>query len=291
MKKNIGNADMVIRLLFSVAVLILFLANIISGPFALGLVALSGILVVTVFFRTCPLYTVFGFTTFSFSADLAARNKILVRSIHFLSLLILIVIIHHFIARPWFLDWGAPAKIQELVLSGDHFTGGDQHTRAVLIEATPEEIWPWITQLGQERGGFYSYTLLENLILANMHNVYELRPELQQPRQRGDTIWLADEERYNGQGFQIIAQLIPQESFVMVSGDDYERITKGQRANGSWSIYLYPENKQSTWLIARSSGSSDISKGERFLRYLTFEVPHFIMEQKMLRTVKHLAEK
>lgn len=217
---------------------------------------------------------------------LTAVNKMTL----FLSVVAVLWAVHHFIMRPWFLDWGAPEHIRSLALPGDDFTSGKGHTRAVLIKATPQEIWPWIVQLGQDRGGMYSYVWLENLVRADMHNVYELRGELQIPRVQGDTVWLANPERYNGQGYQILALVIPDEAFVMVGGEDYLRIRRGEHARGSWAIYLYPENLHFTWLIARSSGEG-FTAVDRVLRYFTYEVPHFIMEKKMLRTMKHLAEK
>ncbi len=196
---------------------------------------------------------------------------------------------HHFIFRPIILDWGSSEPIRELSLSGDIFTAGDQHTRAVLVQATPQELWPWLIQIGQERGGFYSYAWLENLFLADMKNVYSIEKRFQQPRTVGDTIWLANKEHYNGGGYQIIAEITPYQSFVMVGGEDYERIRKGVKASGSWAFYLYPETNNATWLIVRSS-SGEISFGEKLIRYFTFEVPHFIMEVKMLKTVKRLVE-
>lgn len=186
------------------------------------------------------------------------------------------------------LDWGAPQKIQRLDLPGDHFTKGQSHTRAVLVRETPEKIWPWIIQLGQERGGFYSYAWLENIFRADMKNVYKLTPALQKPRMSGDTIWLANKRNYNGKGYQILVQVIPNSAFVMVGGEDYQRILSDESAVGSWSIYLYPENQSSTWLIARSSGEEPL--GNKILRYFTFELPHFIMEQKMLRKIKSCVE-
>lgn len=288
MIKNLGNADLMVRIVLAIGVLIMFFAGIISGPIALGLLILCVILLITVLFRFCPVYAMIGFSTFASDQN---RNKYSRRLTRFLSAVGLIVMIHHFIARPWFLDWGAPAKIQALELPGDYFTNGDYHTRAVLIKAEPSQIWPWIMQLGQERGGFYSYAFLENLFLAEMHNVYELQPNLQSPRHVGDTIWLAGKEHYNGNGYQILAQVIPNQSFVMTSGPDYTQIKNEQKVSGTWSIYLYPEDDEHTWLIARSSGSKDLPKGNLFLRYLTFEVPHFIMERKMLRTIKQLSEK
>ncbi len=218
------------------------------------------------------------------------KDNFLNRLRWFLAVVIAVVAVHHFILRPWFLDWGAPEYIRELALPGDKFTPNHGHSRAVLIHAKPEQIWPWIIQVGQDRGGMYSYSWLENLIKADIHNVYELREEFQKPRLAGDTIWLANPEHYNGKGFQILALVIPNSTFVMVGGEDYRRILNGQKATGAWSFYLYPENEYATWLIARSAGG-DATAGDRVLRYFTFEVPHFIMEKKMLRTMKRLAEK
>jgi len=196
---------------------------------------------------------------------------------------------HHFIFRPVILDWGAPESIRDLKLSGDVFTRGDQHTRAVLINATPEKLWPWLVQIGQERGGFYSHQWLENLFFAEMKNVYSLDSRFQQPRHVGDTVWLADKKHYAGGGYQIIAEFTPLRSYVMVGGSDYARIQEGQQASGSWAFYLYPQSDSSTWLVVRSS-SGEISAGEKLLRYFAFEVPHFIMEARMINTIKRLVE-
>jgi len=217
------------------------------------------------------------------------KSKPLQKLMYFSYAVLIIWFSHHFIFRPIFLDWGSSEPIRELSLPGDIFTTGDQHTRAVLVQATPQELWPWLVQIGQERGGFYSHEWLENLFRADMKNVYSIEERFQQPRTVGDTIWLANKEHYNGGGYQIIAEITPYQSFVMVGGEDYERITKGVKASGSWAFYLYPETNNTTWLIVRSS-SGEISFGEKLVRYLTFEVPHFIMEVRMLKTMKRLVE-
>jgi hypothetical protein len=207
----------------------------------------------------------------------------------FLYVLAFLIFCHHFIFRPIILEWGAPEKIRSLTLAGDEFTDGKSHTRAVLVNATPEQIWPWLVQIGQDRGGMYSYETLENLVGADMHNVYDLRAEFQAPRLKGDTIWLANKNHYEGRGYQIVAEVTPNKSFVMVGGKDYSRILRGQDASGSWAFYLHPENEKSTWLIARSS-EGKISFVNKLLRYVSYEVPHFIMERKMLLTMKKLIE-
>ena len=205
-----------------------------------------------------------------------------------LGIFFLVLIVHHFIVRPWMLDWGAPEKIRQLSLSGDQLTDGRSHTRAVLIHAAPEKIWAWMVQMGQERGGMYSYTWLENMVLADMENSYVIKPEFQKPRMKGDTIWLASRKYYSGNGHQIFAEVIHGKSMILMSGKDYRRVMQGQKAKGCWSFYLVPKDTQTTWLIVRSTEGEAL--GKRVLRYFGYEVPHFIMEQKMLKTIKILSE-
>jgi len=65
-------------------------------------------------------------------------------------------------------------------------------TRAITIRRPPDAVWPWIAQLGQTRGGFYSYDWLENLVGCHIHNADRIVPEWQQP-QVGDDVQLAPE--------------------------------------------------------------------------------------------------
>ena len=52
-------------------------------------------------------------------------------------------------------------------------------TRAITVRAAAAEVWPWIAQLGQGRGGFYSYDLLENLLGCDIHSADRIAPEWQ----------------------------------------------------------------------------------------------------------------
>src|ERR1017187_4231523 len=68
--------------------------------------------------------------------------------------------------RPWFLGWGATAAEVSRSLPGDLPVpqANSTATRAITIQAPPERVWPWIVQIGQGRGGLYSYAWLENLV-------------------------------------------------------------------------------------------------------------------------------
>ncbi|WP_418605891.1 hypothetical protein [Georgenia sp. SUBG003] len=71
-------------------------------------------------------------------------------------------------------------------------SAGLSATRAVDIEAPPGSVWPWIAQLGQGRGGFYSYDVLENLAGCDIYSADKVVPEWQDVA-AGDEIRLAPE--------------------------------------------------------------------------------------------------
>ena len=95
------------------------------------------------------------------------------------------------IGRPLMLHWGANCEEVHKPLPGDETVPGPvvQSTRAVTIDAPVDAVWPWLAQLGQDRGGFYSYENLENLAGCHMHNADVVHPEWQQ-RRPGETVYL-----------------------------------------------------------------------------------------------------
>ncbi len=67
---------------------------------------------------------------------------------------------------------GATAEESHGQLAGDEMieTSDLTATRAITIRATTDNVWAWIAQLGQGRGGFYSYDFLENLVGCDIHS-------------------------------------------------------------------------------------------------------------------------
>ena len=63
MKKNMGSADRIIRLIISVVLVVLYFNGIVSGTLGLILIALAGIFTLTSLVGTCPLYLPFGIKT------------------------------------------------------------------------------------------------------------------------------------------------------------------------------------------------------------------------------------
>ncbi len=83
--------------------------------------------------------------------------------------------------RPWYLRWGASPEECAKALPGDELVRRADlvATRAITIRARPERIWPWLAQMGQGRGGLYSYDALENLVGCDMHSADRVVPEWQ----------------------------------------------------------------------------------------------------------------
>jgi hypothetical protein len=83
---------------------------------------------------------------------------------------------------PWMTNWGSTPEEQRMALPGDELipAGGGYTTKAISINTTPEVIWQWLAQVGQDRAGFYTYTWLENLMGVDIHNADEIHPEWQQ---------------------------------------------------------------------------------------------------------------
>ncbi len=90
--------------------------------------------------------------------------------------LIALAIITPFL-RSWS-HWGATADEVSRVLPGDEFVphGKGGFTQAITIRSRREKVWPWVAQIGQGRGGFYSYDFLENLIGCRIHSADEIVP-------------------------------------------------------------------------------------------------------------------
>ena len=62
------------------------------------------------------------------------------------------------VIRPWHSRWGATEQEVSMLLPGDELVPpSDSLTRAVTIKAPASGVFPWLVQMGWERGGLYSY--------------------------------------------------------------------------------------------------------------------------------------
>lgn len=193
--------------------------------------------------------------------------------------------------RPRHLRWGATDEEVNGVWPGDEVSPGATSicTHAITINAPKDKVWPWIVQIGQDRAGFYSYSWLENLAGADIHNLDRIVPEYQN-RKVGDTVWLAPKHRYAGEARQVVARLDEGEAMVLVSPEDYDKLFEGGLAKGSWAFILQAINDNTTRFIIRGRGRPLGWLAEAFDKTV-FEPAHFIMERRMMLSIKELAEK
>lgn len=169
--------------------------------------------------------------------------------------------------RPRMLRWGATDAEKERPLPGYETGAGPaaHMTNVVQIHAPAEAVWAWVAQIGQDRGGFYSYTWLENLAGCRMRNADRVHPEWQH-RAVGETVLL-----HPATGLKVL-RFEPGHTLVL---------------EGDWSLTVEPDGPESCRLLARSPAPSGLAATAYGL---LLELPHFIMQRRMLLEVKRRAE-
>ena len=152
---------------------------------------------------------------------------------------------------------------------------GTRWTRAIVIEATPEQIWPWLIQFGQGRGGWYSYDWLENLLGFDIHTASGIVPEYQNP-QIGEKICMSATFCVSA-----VSVMEPYQWFGWQARDD------AGKPIWSFTFGLFPLDSTHTRLVARESFDP---LGMPAAATTALEIPDAVMVQKMLSTLKDRAE-
>jgi hypothetical protein len=114
------------------------------------------------------------------------------------------------VVRSRSLCWGATLEEIDAALPGDDLLPrtGLVATRAITIRADAAAVWPWIAQIGQGRGGFYSYDALENIVGCKIHSADHIVPEWQ-------AIAVGDEVRLHPEGGLEVARVDPGRALVL----------------------------------------------------------------------------
>ncbi len=191
--------------------------------------------------------------------------------------------------RSWHMRWGTTRTEFHAALPGDELTSGSGHvTHAITINAAPEQVWPWLMQIGQDRSGFYSYTFLENLIGCEMPEVHRIVPEWQ-TRKVGETVWFGTPKHFDGKARMMAVIVEANRVFVLGSPANWEDRNAG--ILGTWGFFLQEVDGGKSRLIIRAKGTDTPSFSARLANFLFWEPAHFIMERKMMNTLKELAER
>ena len=199
------------------------------------------------------------------------------------------------IVRPWHLRWGATGEDVRKRFPGDELVPHPtlESTRAVTIGAPTKEVWRWLVQLGQDRGGFYSYDRLENLAGADIHNLEQIVPQMQHLKV-GDLFPWHPSSGASPPGDSLWSKIEPERAIVWRQGwpQDVESLSPSEaQRRGTWAFVLEEVDEGTTRLLLRERSGHKPRMRDVVFHYLFMERQHFIMERRMLKGIKERAER
>ena len=168
-----------------------------------------------------------------------SARSVAMRMFALMALPVLLVVIYLLVIRSSQLHLGATLEETARSMPGDDLVSSPSFcaTRGVTIHGRPEDIWPWLAQMGYGRAGFYGYDLIENVgSRTGIRSAVSILPELQHPK-AGDVLHIS-----------AIASLV----FDSMQPGRY-LIWRGDPtpSNGSFIWALYPIDESHTRLISR----------------------------------------
>lgn len=188
-----------------------------------------------------------------------------------------VVLLYWFPLRRWFARWGTTPDDLTRVMAGDDVIVNPTHsaTHAVTVDAPPEAIWPWLVQMGYQRGGLYSYDWLDRLFgFLDRPSADRVLPEFQHLAV-GDRIRLGPREELT------VTAVEPGRALVLsYNAHDMEWV---------WQFGLYPLDNKRTRLVTRGTERMPKTPGGE-LAMLVMEPAAFIMTRRMLLGLKQRAE-
>ncbi len=185
------------------------------------------------------------------------------------------------VVRTWMLNFGSTEDELDARLPGDELITHPRlvATRSIGIDAPPAAVWPWLAQLGQGRGGFYSYDALENLIGCDIHSADRVEPQWQDV-QVGDEVRLAPEVALH------VARVDPGRALVLRGAAE----PGGRPApyDFTWAFVLRPGRDGGTRLVVRERYRYTRPWAAALVEPVA--VVSFAMSQKMLRGIRDRAQ-
>jgi hypothetical protein len=189
----------------------------------------------------------------------------------------ILAVLYWFPLRRWMNRWGAAPADLTRVMAGDALLEHPTYTgtTAITIDAPPEDVWPWLVQIGYQRGGLYSYDWLDRLFgYLDRPSATRILPEFQNLAV-GDRIPMG-----NGPAWPV-AVLDPRRALVL----DMRNLGP---FDWVWQFGLYAVDGNRTRLVSRSSvRTRTVWAG---LGTHIIEPAGFIMTRRMLLGIKQRAE-
>ena len=140
-------------------------------------------------------------------------------------------------ARRYYRNWGTTKEECSMTLPGDELIRGPsvKSTEGIWIDAPPAAVWPWLAQIGRDRGGLYGFGTVENLIGLGYDNADRIHPEWQHVVV-GDTVRLAPRGWLGlRHGLTLNVEQVVDESTLVLRGT-----RPGMPWETVWSFHLLP---------------------------------------------------
>ncbi len=187
--------------------------------------------------------------------------------------------------------WGATDEEVGRTLPGDDLVPRPRYlvTHAVTVGAPAGAIWPWLVQMGQGRGGLYSYTSLENLVGCDLRNARRIIPEFQR-LQPGDKVRLVPEDYVVPLHYEVAVVDRERVLVLRTPGSPAQNMDAGLPF-GTWAFVLDPIDDRTARLIVRTRTDFKPTIAGWLGNKYALEPVHFIMQRKMLLTIKRQAER
>jgi hypothetical protein len=194
-----------------------------------------------------------------------------------LLVILAVAVLYWFPIRRWMSRWGATASDLARVMAGDGLLVDPTYsgTTVVVVDAAPEHIWPWLVQIGYQRGGLSRYDWLDRLVgYLDRPSATCILPQFQHLAV-GDEIPLG-----RGPGWPV-AILEPNRALVL----DMRNLGA---FDWVWQFGLYAMDEKRTRLVSRSR----VRTRTTWARLFTYaiEPAGFLMTRRMLLGLKWRAE-
>jgi hypothetical protein len=194
-----------------------------------------------------------------------------------LFVILALAVLYWFPIRRWMVRWGTTPSDLTRVMAGDSLIVDPTYsgTMAVIVNARPEHIWPWLVQMGYQRGGLYSYDWLDRLFgYLDRPSATRILPEFQH-------LVVGDEIPLGRGPAWPVAAIEPRRALVLdmrnMGGIDWV-----------WQFGLYPVDEKRTLLVSRSRVNARTVWA--WLLTSAIEPAGFVMTRRMLLSLKQRAE-
>lgn len=201
-------------------------------------------------------------------------------------------VVYAAVLRPRMQSLGTSNEERAATYPGDDLipSGRRYGAMATTIAAPPERVWPWLVQMGCDRGGFYGFDRLDNVGRPSADQIHERWQNLRE----GDRIASAG----NASRWFDVALLIPERALVLRASltvpaarnfDPADRLPRAY-SDSTWGFFLRPTVEGHTRLVVTGKARGKPHALIALANWLLWDPAHWVMQLKQLAGLRQRAE-